>query len=250
MNFDQSSLQGLHAQALSALAVYDIVDDTVFFVKNHLGQYAAVNETILRRCSLKSKAEIIGKTARDIFPGTMGESFLEQDLQVIQTQVPIRAALELHKFPDGKEGWCLTWKAPLIAANGVVQGIAGFSRDLGGKTEADGDLRKVAKALEYINTHLDQNVQIEELASLSGLSAFQLDSRIRNLFGFSTGQFITKARIDLASVKLKNSNQPIVEIARSAGYTDASAFTRQFRKMVGATPTAYRSRHRHAESPY
>ena len=103
--------------------------------------------------------------------------------------------------------------------------------------------------VKFINDNLDQNVQIEELATMSGLSAFQLDSRIRNLFGFSTGQFITKARIDFATVKLKNTKEPIVHIARSAGYSVASAFTRQFRKMTGATPTAYRSQFRPPGSP-
>ena len=179
----------------------------------------------------------------------MGESYLEQDLKVIRTGIPIRAALERHIYPNQSEGWCLTWKAPLLTPDGSIQGVSGFSRDLGGKPDSDGDLKKVAKVVKFINDNLDQNVQIEELATMSGLSAFQLDSRIRNLFGFSTGQFITKARIDFATVKLKNTKEPIVHIARSAGYSDASAFTRQFRKMTGATPTAYRSQFRPPGSP-
>ena len=37
--------------------------------------------------------------------------------------------MELHLYPDGGEGWCLTWKEPLIDAAGLIRGLAGISRD-------------------------------------------------------------------------------------------------------------------------
>ena len=244
MNFDQPNLHQLQVQARSAIAVFDYVDDTVFFVKDIQGQYAVVNETVVKRWGLTTKSEIIGKTAQEVFPNALGASYAEQDQRVLDSGIPLRGELELHFYPNRREGWCLTWKSPICTDTGSICGLAGISRDLSGNFDAESDLNQVAKALKFIKTNLSRNIQIEELAELSGLSAFQLDSRIRNLFGVSTGQFITQSRIEFASIKLKSSNEPIVHIARCSGYTDASAFTRQFRKMTGLTPTTYRNQFR------
>ena len=59
----------------------------------------------------------------------LGERFEAQDLKVIAEGLSIRGRMELHLYPDGREGWCLTWKEPLVDADGVVRGLAGISRD-------------------------------------------------------------------------------------------------------------------------
>ena len=57
---------------------------------------------------------------------------------------------------------------------------------------------------------------------------------------------LTKARIDAASTLLLDESRSVAEIAQACGYGDQSAFTRQFKATVGATPSAYRRR-AHAE---
>ncbi|MDP2022210.1 MAG: AraC family transcriptional regulator, partial [Hydrogenophaga sp.] len=71
-------------------------------------------------------------------------------------------------------------------------------------------------------------------------SVFQLDQRIRGLFGVTAGQFVLRSRIERACDLLRHSRDPISEIALTCGYADQASFTRQFRKSVGLTPSAYR----------
>jgi AraC family transcriptional regulator len=52
---------------------------------------------------------------------------------------------------------------------------------------------------------------------------------------------LRKRRIEKASHSLQNSNQSLVEIALSSGFSDQSQFTKSFKRMTGLTPAQYRN---------
>ncbi|NNF76746.1 MAG: helix-turn-helix domain-containing protein, partial [Rhizobiales bacterium] len=174
------------------------------------------------------------------FPVPLGERISVQDQAVVHENRSIQAQLELHLYPGGNEGWCLTWKRPLVGSDGGIIGLSGISRDLGSATSMQLELGQVSAALDHINDNLSAVLRVEDLAGLTGLSAYQLDQRVRTLYGLSVGQYITRARIELACYLLKQSGEAISQIALDCGYADQTAFTRQFRRSVGLTPRAYR----------
>jgi AraC-like DNA-binding protein len=98
----------------------------------------------------------------------------------------------------------------------------------------------LSSVLGHIHDHLDSPLRVPDLATRAGLSAFQLDQRIRALFGLSTGQYLTRARIEFACDRLRRTDVAISIVAQECGYADQAAFTRQFHKSVGLTPRAYR----------
>ena len=51
-----------------------------------------------------------------------------------------------------------------------------------------------------------------------------------------------KVRIDAACERLSLSGEPIAQIALACGYSDQSAFSRQFKQAVGISPLAYRKK--------
>jgi AraC-like DNA-binding protein len=75
---------------------------------------------------------------------------------------------------------------------------------------------------------------------MAGLSVYQFDQRIRSLFHVTAGQYIVKVRIDAACKRLTTTDEAIAQIALSCGYSDQSAFSRQFKQAVGISPLAYR----------
>ena len=89
-----------------------------------------------------------------------------------------------------------------------------------------------------------QAVDVRDLARRAGLSAYQIDQRIRALFGISTRQYIVRARMELACSRLRGSDAPVGEVALDCGYADQAAFARQFHRSVGLTPREYRRLHR------
>lgn len=222
--------------------LFDQVPDIAFFIKDHHGRYIAVNKTLYQRCGAASKDELIGKTAAELFPAPLGSAFTNQDQQVLKTARSISGRLELHLYPDGHEGWCLTYKEPILDRNNLIIGVSGISRDLHTFAANGDDLASVSKVLQYIHQHLDEPLRLPDLAAMVDLSVYQLDHRIRAIYQISSGQMITRARIDAACHMLTVTRKSISNIALDCGYSDQSAFSRQFKQTAGLTPKAYRER--------
>ena len=224
--------------------LFDHVDDIAFFIKDAESRYLAVNQTLLTRCGIPDRESFIGRTAAELFPPPLGESFVEEDLEVMREARGLHGQLKRHLYPDGREDWCLTHKEPLFDESGEVIGLIGISRDLNVPTLPDTDLQGLSQLLDHIRDNIDKPLRLEPLAASAKLSVYQLDQRIRALFQISGGQYITRARIDAACHALTKTSTSIANIALDCGYADQSAFTRQFKQSVGLTPGAYRERTR------
>jgi len=241
-----SYLRTLIGATLFAEALFDHIPDVVYFIKDRAGRYAVVNQTLVTRCGRRTKDELVGCTAREVFPSPLGDRFLHQDLEVLSSGVPIVHKLELHLYPTRLEGWCLTDKLPLRNPGGRIEGIAGISRDLQSPGAEADHFAEVATVLEHIRDQPGSELRVEGLAKLAGLSVYQLNRRLRIIFGITANQLIAKTRIDAASELLRSGDTPIAEIANACGYFDQSAFSRVFRRTAGLTPRQYRARYRRA----
>ena len=235
-----ASLAAILGRPFPGIELFDRVADTVFFIKDQEARYVAVNDTLAHRCRFTSKSALIGRKASEVFAAPLGERFEAQDLKVIAEGLSIRGRMERHLYPDGGEGWCLTWKEPLIDAAGVIRGLAGISRDAPALSGSAPVSAALSATLAYIDDHLDEPLRIPDLAARASLSPFQFDQRIRTIFGFSAGQYLSRLRIDRACDRLRHSDALLSELALECGYADQAAFTRQFHKTVGLTPGAYR----------
>ena len=220
--------------------LFDCLRDVVFFVKNGEGRYLAVNRTLVERCGLQNPRQLIGRIARDVFREPFGDRFTEQDLAVVATGEPLVDCLELHLYPTRDPGWCVTNKLPLRDAHGRITGLIGVSQDLRVPDYDAPEFEQLAAAVRYAETHLSQRLSPGDLATRAGMSPYQLDRRIRRVFGMSTGQWLIKLRMDTAERLLRESNRSIVEVALETGYADQSAFARQFKTSTGLTPRDYR----------
>ncbi len=222
--------------------LFDRVPDMVFFVKDAQGRYMAVNDTLASRCGLANKEGAIGLTASELFPPPFGDAFALQDQEILRSGRAIHDHLELHLYPGGRSGWCLTFKEPVIGKNGQVAGICGISRDLHSPGELREDFAAMSAAIEYIHHHYDEALRLPGLAEMAGLSVYQFDQRIRSLFHVTAGQYLVKIRIDAACQRLSGTEEAIAQVALSCGYSDQSAFSRQFKQAVGISPMAYRKK--------
>jgi AraC-like DNA-binding protein len=146
----------------------------------------------------------------------------------------------LHFYPAGGRGWCLTNKVPLRNREGKVVGLTGVSKDLQTASERSEDYSRVADIVKHIHQHYGDTLKVTELAEQSGLSSYQLEHRIRRIFQITVGQLIQKVRMEAAVKRLRDSEDPIADIALDCGYSDQSAFTRQFRQTTGLSPSEYR----------
>lgn len=227
--------------------LFDVLDDVVYFVKDASARYVDVNDTFVRRCCMKDKAELIGRTSADIFPSPYGVEYLKQDWRLLASGRPLLDELERHCYvaaagEKSSGGWCLTTKLPLRDTENRVIGLAGVSRDLqSSESEAAEGFACIADLIGHVKRHLDRPQRVSDFAERCGMSIYQLDSRCRDVFGCTTAQLILRIRMQAASTLLMDCNVPIIEIALAVGYSDQSTFTRQFRKCFGRSPGAYRA---------
>ncbi len=228
------------AEPFTAEAVFDRLPGVVYFVKNDRAEYVVVNRTLADRCGVRDKRALLGRTAAQAFPPPLGRSFWEQDRRLLATGRTVVNELELHLYPSGLAGWCLTDKFPLRGTGGGVVGLVGVSQDLHAPDERADDYGRVAAAVRHARDRLDRQLVAGELAAVAGLSAYQLDQRIRRLFRLSTGQLLLKLRMDAAAELLRDTDLPGAAVGLSCGYADQSAFARRFRRTTGLTPGEYR----------
>ncbi len=220
--------------------LFDCLADIVYFIKDAEGKYVTINATLVERCGVNNKSDLIGKKASELHGRRYGEGYEEQDADVINTGIPLLNLLELHAYRTGEPGWCITNKLPLEGKEGNIIGLVGISQDLKMPNLSSSEYRRLQNAIQYTETHLDQNVKIQDIASSAAMSPFQFDRCVQRVFGLTAGQWLLKTKIDKAERALVSTDRQIAEIALDVGYSDQSTFTRQFRKTTGMSPANYR----------
>ena len=228
-------------EALSVMeALFDDVEDIVFFVKDGQGRYVLINRTVAARCGFAAKADVIGKTAAEVYPPPFGTEYLRQDRQVLESGKPIKDKLELQLYAQGVPGWCLTHKIPIFGITGAVVGMTGISRDLHVPKRRGEHFPEMSAVIDHIRTRYDSPLRVEDLADMASISTYNLDQRMKRIFHLTAGQFIMHTRIDAARDMLREDGTSIAGIAVRCGFCDQSAFTRQFKAITGLTPSVFR----------
>lgn len=218
--------------------LFDALPDVVFFVKDDAGRYTHANVTLIRRLGFKHREQVIGLTTNSVFPTNLGTSYAMQDRRVLGGET-IEHQLEVHLFPDREPGWCLTCKRPLVR-DGKVHGLVGISRDLGQPDSRHPTYDRLRRVLAYLQEHYAEAVRVGTLAELAGFSVAQLERHFHRVLQLTPQQWLAKLRIE-AAMRLLSRDRSIASIGLACGFTDQSAFTRQFKATTGMTPRGYRA---------
>lgn len=99
----------------------------------------------------------------------------------------------------------------------------------------------VAKALWFIESHLDRDITLEDVAENSGVSRFHLTRAFGDVMGSSVMQYVRARRLSEAARRLAGGAPDILTVALEAGYGSHEAFTRAFRDRFGLTPEQVRA---------
>ncbi len=99
-------------------------------------------------------------------------------------------------------------------------------------------------AFQRIRLFYFEAIRVDELAALCGMSGSHFSRLFRAAFGVSPNTFLRRERINQAKRRLAESADPIKQIARQVGYGDHYFFSRDFKKVVGLTPRAFRVQER------
>ena len=98
----------------------------------------------------------------------------------------------------------------------------------------------VIMAIEAMENHIADPLELRQLAKLSEISPRQLNRLFRSKMEQSTMNFYCKLRLEKARKLLKQSTLTITEIALANGFASSAHFAHSFRRTFGSTPSSLR----------
>jgi AraC family transcriptional regulator len=102
--------------------------------------------------------------------------------------------------------------------------------------------RRFHAVVEYVDRHLDENLDLATLAAVAHFSQFHFHRLFHALAGEPLGDYVRRRRLELAAVRLRAQiGVPVLEIALGVGFGSAEAFTRAFRTRFECSPTEWRN---------
>jgi AraC-like DNA-binding protein len=106
-------------------------------------------------------------------------------------------------------------------------------------TKASGQERQpISRVRDYLTESYAENVRLDQLAQIAGLSAFHLSRVFCREVGMPPHAFQTQVRIARAKTLIRQGH-PISHVAMLTGFADQSHFTRHFKRLVQLTPGQY-----------
>jgi AraC-like DNA-binding protein len=101
---------------------------------------------------------------------------------------------------------------------------------------ADSRVAVVARAIAWIKDHYDEVIRADDLAADVGLSVSALNRHFRAATSMSPVQYQKQIRLQRARIRLLANPGDVAGAGHAVGYTSASQFNREYRRMFGAPP--------------
>ena len=103
-------------------------------------------------------------------------------------------------------------------------------------------LRRLLRAKDRMDAASEEEWPVERLASVSGVSEAHFARSFKDAFGVPPHRYLLTRRIERAKALLRDTDQPIIDIAFQTGWSSLGTFGRVFRDVTGESPTELRAR--------
>jgi AraC family transcriptional regulator len=182
--------------------------------------------------------KVLDDIAEDLGVGRVSDyrlAVLEDDLVVAQITKSILPFLgrsdELSVL--ALDQFSLILGAHLLQQYGVLQKTV--RRSNGGLTPW-----QKRRASELLHENMHGHIRLHEIARECGLSVSHFARSFKSSFGISTHQWLLQHRIEHAKQLMSQTTMSLIEIAIQSGFSDQTAFTRTFHRLVGVSPGRWR----------
>ena len=100
---------------------------------------------------------------------------------------------------------------------------------------------RLAALLDWLPAHLDEALSVGDLARRAGMSLRTFQRRFREATGVAPGEWLVRQRIARARHLAETTDLTVEEVATRSGFGAVETLRHHFRRVVGTTPSAYRS---------
>jgi AraC-like DNA-binding protein len=165
-------------------------------------------------------------------PGARRSNFARPQVPPHAATTAIVAAAEAARDdPARLEELALIVAGTVVTASSDVQSL---------RTPSSRDARRITAALQRIEAAAAQRLSLAALAREAAMSPYHFLRTFRAVVGMTPHQYVLRARLHRAALRLRRSDEEIAAVALAEGFNDLSTFNRRFRRLVGVTPSAWR----------
>jgi AraC family transcriptional regulator len=100
--------------------------------------------------------------------------------------------------------------------------------------------QKLKRVLDYIDAHLTEDISLDNLATLAGISSCYFSRLFKQSMQIAPHQYVIRQRVKLALAMLQQSDLAIADIALLSGFSHQSHLNRHF-KRIGVSPNTFRN---------
>ena len=104
------------------------------------------------------------------------------------------------------------------------------------------------RSIDYIERHLDERLDIADIADKAALSPFYYQRIFGALCGLTVGEYIRGRRMTQAAQELSCTDVLVIDVAHRYGYDSPDSFTKAFQRFHGITPMRAREAGAHLRS--
>jgi len=98
------------------------------------------------------------------------------------------------------------------------------------------------KAVEYIDEHLESEIDNEQLARIACCSVFHFSRMFSYVAGIPLSQYVRNRKMTAASFDLQTTDIKIIDLSLKYGYESPTAFNRAFKRVHGIAPSTARKK--------
>lgn len=100
---------------------------------------------------------------------------------------------------------------------------------------------RLKRVLDYIRENLGNDLSLAELAAVVGMSPHYFAELFKKSTGRAPHQYVLLQRIERAKEGLADGEHSIIKVGLDAGFQNPGHFSRVFRRIVGTSPSQFKS---------
>lgn len=249
LNFtvNASGVKRIVGDSIEVIEDYDLVLITSKDLEHVWEQHECISEEI-REITIQFSSELFFKSFIDKTQFDSIRLMLEKAQRGLC--FPLEAIMKVYSLLDvlssEQEGFYAVTKFLTILYE--LSHFTDKSRELSSssfaKIGARSESRRIQKVYEYINNNYKEEIRLNQLADLVGMTTISFSRFFKLSTGKTLSDYIIDIRMGYATRMLVDSSMSVAEICYDCGYNNLSNFNRIFKNKKGITPQKFRDNYK------